>query len=332
MSTPKWKGAAGLGYTGDATTAIVAGSETIYPIAETIDAKGEPATYERVTSQQPDVLNINRAGMDYSYTVDGMQASCGDIGYLLWLALGSETYSAGDHQLSPADDSLYFGFNIDRKLDLGSTLYTERYVGCKIGSLTIEQPLRDYAKVSFSGLCCDKHATNGGALDPSVSTDADNQPLDWGALIDTGSGSYCKIGYDGAGSQDNEVQGFKIELTRSQAYGGYTQSGGQPTAILEGGRRLNFEITREFGGSNAIDDYNAWKDNESIEFSIRYDIGSHMFSFIVYEARVVGSFAGEIGAGEDAIMATLVCTATYPDSEAKICYAVVDDDTDLAYS
>jgi len=317
MSTSKWKGAAGLAYTGDTTTA--ASTLKVYPIAESIDAKGEPATYERVTSQQPDVLNVNRAGMNYSFSVDGMQANCADLGYLTWLALGGQTYGTF-HDLTPADDSGYFGLNIDRKLDLGSSTPTERYVGCRVGSLSFEQPLRDYARVSFNGLAADQGSL-AAALSVTPPTGANDQPLDWGSL---GAG-FLKIGYDGAATaQDNDVQGFKWELTRNQAYGGFKVNTGQPSAILEGGRRLTFEVTREFAGAGALAGYNAWKNNEAIELDVEYDVGAYRYRFHINQGVITGSYAAEIGTGEDAIMATLVCTAVKPDGGNLMDVEVVD--------
>lgn len=318
MSTSKWKGAAALAYTGDVST--VGATPKVYPIAETIDAKGEPVTYERVTSQQPDVLNINRAGFNYSFSVDGMQASCGDLGYLAWLAFGGQAY-ATFHTISPADDTGYFNFRIDRKLDLGTSQPTEEYAGCRIGSLSFEQPLRDYARVSFNGFAVDKGSPTA-ALSPTVPTDADNQPLDWGAL---GAG-FLKLGYDGAATaQDNTVQSFKFELTRNQAYAGFKVNTGQPGAVLEGGRRLTFELTREFSGAEAQAEYASWAANEHIEVDVQYTVGAHRFRFNFHELVVTGSYAGEVGAGEDAIMATLVATAVKPDGGQLATIEVVDD-------
>lgn len=318
MSTAKWKGAAGLARTADASSTAAV---QVYPIAETIDAKGDPAVYERNTSQQPDILDIKRAGMNYSYSVDGAQMNCRDLGYLWWLALGAQAFATGTHTLSPADDSNFFNLKVDRKVNIPSNP-TEEYLGCKIGSISFEQPLRDYARVSFNGLAADL-GTPSAALSPTIPTAANDAPVDWSAL---GAGSF-KIGYSGgAPVADTTIQGFKLEMTRNQAYAGFVHSAtsSQPSAILEGGRRLVAEYTREFTGALATADYSAWLANTLYELDINYVVGAHSFRFQVHEAVPTGSFAQEVGTGEDAIMATMILTAKKPDGGQLATVEVVD--------
>lgn len=306
MGTPKWQGKAGLARTADAVSEA---NPQVYPLADTINAEGVPVSYERVTSQKPDIFHIEQSGYDWSVTVDGMQASCFDFGYLMWLALGGDSFLTDTHTITPTDNSQYFNLKIDRGLTLDGNGPTQSIKGCRIGAISLEQPLRDYAKVSVSGLACAMNQTEGGTLSVTIPEGDDDQPLSWAALAH--ASGFFKIGYNGAAAtQDDDIQGWKFELTREQIYAGIDLGASQPEAINEGGRELTAEVTKEFIGAGAQNAYKAWKDTEKVELDVRYQVGANYYRIQIPQMEVVGAFGGEIGTGNESIMGVLSLKAT----------------------
>lgn len=306
MGTPKWKGRAGLARTADAVSEA---SPQVYPLADTINAEGVPVSYERVTSQKPDIFHIEQSGFDWSWTIDGMQASPFDFGYLAWLALGADAFATATHTITPADDSQYFNLKIDRGLTLDGNGPTQSIKGCRIGSFSFEQSLRDYAKLAVSGLACDLVATEAAALSVTIPEGDDDQPLSWAGLVD--ASGFFKVGYNGgAVADDDDIQGWKMELTREQVYAGIDLGASQPDAINEGGRELTVELSKEFTGSTAQDAYKTWKDTAKVALDVRYQVGANYVRIEIPQLEVVGAFGGEIGTGNESIMGTLSLKAT----------------------
>jgi len=304
--TPKWKGIAGLART---ATASATATPAVYPIADDVDTPGTPVTYERTTSQQSDILHITRCGTDFNWLIDGMQGSCNDLGYLFWLALGGDSWLTDTHTITPATDSQYFNLKIDRGVDLGTDDNTQECVGCRIGSFTFEQPVRDYAKLNASGLFVNLGTPSADLSAPSISVGDDDEPPGWVHLQD--GSSHFKIGVGGASSaQDDGVQSWKLEYSREQVYSGIDVGSSQPDGINEGGRELTFEITREF-----IDDaaslgwYEAWRDGDAIELDIQYIMGTSELRFHIPQAEITSPCPGPVGSGAESIMATLTCKA-----------------------
>lgn len=306
MGTPKWKGTFGIGRTADAVSLA---TPAIYPRYESADAKGVPVTFEDNPVMSPDLYAIEAAGKNFTWEANNMRLPAHHLGYLLWLALGAESFAAGTHTLSPADASQYFNLKIGRGLDLGSSTPTENLVGCKIARLTIEQTARAYAVISAGGAACNRGAP-GAVLTPTILTGAENAPLSWPAL----RAGFLKTSYaGGAFAQDNSVQGIKIEYTRDQdAEAGIDIESDQPDAINDGARTLMFEITREFTGAGALADYQAWRDNSLVGLDVKWVVGTspaYEVRLLITQGRPVDNQPGPIGVGADSIKGTLVVKA-----------------------
>jgi hypothetical protein len=329
--TPKWKGIAGLARTADASSTA---SPQVYPIADDVDTPGAPVTYERTTSQQADILHITRCGTDYNWVIDGMQGSAFDIGYLFYLLLGTDTWAAGPatHTLTPATNSQYANLKVDRDVQIGTggTDHTQECVGCRVGSFTFDQPMRDYAKINAGGLFCNLATPSASLSSPSISVGDDDEPPGWAHLQD--GSAFFKIEYDGGGlAQDDAVQSWKMEYSREQVYSGIDVGDSQPDGINEGGRELTFEITREFiDDSGSKDSYDAWENGKTVGIDIKYIMGANYVQITIPQAHVVGSFAQSVGTGAESIMATLMCKA-FKGSNPLIT-VVVKDGSSAAYT
>lgn len=277
-------------------------------IADSITTESVPHLLERSVAAQPDLVSAGRTGLDHSYSVDGMTGSCYDVGYLLALMMGDDSWAAQVHTITTntTGDGEYFDLKVDRVNDLDTAKPTEDCIGCKIQSLTIEQAPREYAKIGFSGLFT-KHGSEEAALSITIPTAADDQPLDYGGL--SAAGAFVKLGTSPGGAvQMDEIESFKIDITREASYGGIQVSTEQPTAINEGGREIMVEIVKEFDVASAAEW--AWFETDvDLEFDVRWDIGLNHLQIHIPTLQMVGSPLGEIGPGSDSIKYTFTLKA-----------------------
>ncbi len=331
MGTPKWKGTLGIGRTADAVSLA---TPAMYPRFETADVKGVPVTFEDNPVMSPDLYAIEAAGKNYTFEANNMRLPANHLGYLLWLALGSESFGAGTHTLSPADAAQYFNLKLGRGMDLdsgtGGDQPTENLLGCKIARLTIEQQARAYAQISIGGAACNR-GTPGAALTPTILTGPENAPLSWPAL----RAGFLKTAYaGGAFAQDNSVQGIKIEYTREQdAEAGIDIESDQPDAINDGARNLQFEITREFTGAGGLADYEAWRDSKLVGLDVKWVMGTspaYEVRLLITQGRPVDNQPGPIGVGAESIKGTLVVKAFR--GAVALLVAEVKDQIAVAYT
>lgn len=309
---PKWEGA--VGYVRVASATATDSSPDVWPVAESADAPGVPQVFRRNPTQTPDTYNINRAGENYSFTVEGMQGSCHDWLYTLACFSGDSGYgfSTPTHTINPADHSEYLNYLIDRALDLGTSTPTQHLSGVRIGQVTIEQPTREYAKMSLNGLACRMESSLVAPLTPVIPTGADDEPLSWASIANTGGAvGHFKIGYDTqTPSAEDNITSFKIELSRNQSYARYGFSSNQAGEINEGHRTVTCEIQKEFAGTDAKNAFLAWKNNQYVHLDVKWAVGAANYVRIVIPyMRIMDAFAKEIGASDDAIMGTLMCEA-----------------------
>lgn len=331
MGTPKWKGTFGIGRTADASSVA---TPAIYPRYETADIKGVPVTFEDNPVMSPDLHAIEAAGKNWTFEANNMRLPAYHMGYLLWLALGTESFGSGTHTLTPADAAQYFNGKLGRGLDLdtvtGGEQPVQNLVGAKIARLAIEQNARAYATVSIGGAGCNVAAPTA-ALTPTILTGPENAPLSWPAL----RAGWLKTSYaGGAFAQDNSVQGVKIEYTREQdAEAGIDIESDQPDAVNDGARNVMVEITREFTGAGAQADYDAWMNSKSVGTDLKWVMGTspaYEVNIVVPLARPVDNQPGPIGVGAESIKGTLVLKAYR--GALSLIYAVVKDQIAVAYT
>jgi hypothetical protein len=325
MATPKWKGGVAVVRASSATHEPASGF--VYPMAESAQIEGAPILYTRLPYAIPDPDRVGLGGFEFSWRIDGITPNCMVFGYLMALALGNDSWNGigGYHSLRPDDDAQYLNVLIDRGLDLGTSEPTERLVGAKITGWTLEFKHNEYAKLSVSGVGANLGSL-AAALAPSIPTGDDDEPLGWHHLRN----GYVRLGYNGgAVADDNDITGFTITYNRPPILSGRDLGSAQPTEIFNAARELTFSITKEFSGSGAVNMYNAWKNQQEVEFTWRAEVGSA--PNYVSQASVYGyvsrSFAGEVGAGEDVIEGTLECLVYKKGTDDLIKFDVKDGTT-----
>jgi hypothetical protein len=305
-------------------SSVTSGDLEVFPTAESIQTESVPHSYERPVNQQADPIAINRTGFDHTFSIDGMVGSTRDIGYLFALMWGDDIAAVSDVQtVTPAadGDGEYFTLWHDRKNPLvtgGTSKSVEAAEGCKITSFTLEQQPRDYAKVSLSGLFCGWDDEQE-ELTTSISTAADDQPIDWAAL----SAGSAFVKFDDTPAQRNEISSFKFECTREAQYAGIQVNTEQPTGIIEGGRELMFECTMDWGEGTSTDQYGWFKNDTELAVDVRWDVGSTYLRINIPKMRIVGTMLGETGPGAETIKATFTCKAA--NTQASIIGIYCDD-------
>ena len=153
----KRRGALGIAYQAD--KAVPETTCNIVVPVESANIEGVPVTYERVSSISADPLGRQQSGFEYSWSFSGAELDYATVGYLLWLYGGKEEHlGAGVHILPHTSESWdyasnYFTLFKDHGGDIAASgKETEALGGCRIDTLTLEQPHKGYMKVSASGL------------------------------------------------------------------------------------------------------------------------------------------------------------------------------------
>jgi len=317
MGYPKRTGAVAIARTVSAT-ATATPKHTL--ICDSGGITSKPFMYER-TSLGADKAAPQPAGFDHSFSFSGAEVNCEQLGYLIWLFLGSETFDDVNdiHNLAPVDVPQYLEFFADTVHEVTSGNPTRTLLGAMLDSLTLNIQPRAFLKVDGSGVGCDL-----GADVAALSRDLPANPLSWLSLR---AGS-IQIGYNGGAlSQDTSVRGVKIDFKRTlNTDENIDLTGDQPTGVTAHGRTLEFEITRQFSGSQATSEYNAWKNQQEVAITVNLSAngGTEYVSINIPHAVPVDSYVGEVGASDDSIMATLKCEAFISGTDDLVTAAVKD--------
>lgn len=332
MGKAKWTGGVAIQKSTSATHQPAISTNARYPVAESAQTEGTPITYTRQPTINPDVDSIFQAGHEFRFSIGNITPSPDILGFLAALALGSDTWSTASstHTIAPADDLPWCCVYIDRGLDFGSSVPTEVLVGCKIDTFSLEIPINGFAKLSIGGVACAK-GTAVAAITGTIPTGANLAPLAWSHLRGTAS-SYFKVGYAAlgtapTGTQDDTPLGFKMSLSRGITRTGVNLGSLQPTDLRPGLRKLTFELSREFSGTNALSDYNAWSSHQVVGVEWKAAIGTNWIVLDQMIGAITAPVPGEIGAGEDIIAASLVCQAYKPTANAVLGFKIKDNST-----
>ena len=204
---------------------------------------------------------------------------------------------------------------------------TQILVGGKISSLRVEIPKKGFAKASFSGVGCDL-GTAGTSLTATIPTGANNAPVSWQSLKD----GYFKLGYPSTPAADTEITRLAFDISRElDEEDGVDLGSDQPTAINEGKRVITWEIDKRFSGT-AKTAYDAWLAQTNVGIDADLTVGAYSAVLTSDYCQWAGSFAKEIGASAESIMATLQLKAHRFNTTVETMQAVVTDSETIAYA
>ncbi|MBU1701444.1 MAG: hypothetical protein KJ970_13180 [Candidatus Eisenbacteria bacterium] len=299
-------------------------------VCDDADIELNPQTYEAINNITPDTPRIEHGGFELPWHINGIEPNVNTLGYAMACALGGDTWDTDHHDIEAANSSQYINALVDKVQDLGTSTPTQRAFGAKISEWSIEFQRNAFFKMGLSGMACNTEL--GAALSPSMTYGANNAPLSW-ACLTTALGGYFKYGVDGAdpATSDPEVLGFKIAGTREQTPSGYGLESEQPTRMNEAGRGITFEITKEFCGTHAKAQWEAFKAKQVISVTWKAVTGTSSAIMTKVFGQVVGKFGEAIGTGAETIMGTLQCKAFRYESASPIVGFTIIDGTVGAY-
>jgi hypothetical protein len=293
----KFKGVVGIARAADASS-VVAPKHYLPCSSAMID--DTPIVYETDSIVSPDTLLGIGDGHKHTFSVDGIECTVDQLGYLMWLALGAQTGTT-TVTLTPAAVQEYLCLQIDLGLQIGLTGSDTTMIGVggKIGTLRCEITKHGFAKVAISGQLCDL-GTEGASLTAVVPTGADEAPLSWQSLKD---GS-VQLGFPSL-SADTQLTRVAFEISRElDDDSGVDLGSAQPAEINEGKRVVTWELDKQFRG-NAKTAYDAWKAQSTGGILITPTNGGNIIVIGSLATQVVGGFAKEVGASAESIMGTL---------------------------
>jgi hypothetical protein len=329
MGSSKWEGAVAVARS---TSASHEPTSTAYkyPDAESVDIQFVPITYERAPSFSPDVDTIIPAGFEGRFAIGNVRPNCNLFGYLMALSLGTTTWGTGTATATgailPSNDLSFFNVLANRIQQIGTatTIVTQRAVGCKVSEWTLEQSSNQLAALSLSGPFCNL-GTPTTALTPSVPTGTNEAPLSWASLR---AGTFVVGIGTGALAQDNEITGFRLGCVRGSTPTGRGNLGSnQPSDHRPGKRILTLDIMKEFSGTNAKAQYDAFIAQSIVKVQLKYLVGSYLVQSGTMVGQVIDNFPGPIGAQEDIIQAGLKLKLYKDGSANLIDWTLVDGST-----
>lgn len=298
----KRRGAFGIAYE-DVPGSAESTATYVLP-CDSANIEGVPVTYERVNSIGADPIGREQSGFEYSWSFSGAELSIEEIGYLIWLYLGDEdnVTTPGTHTMPNTAPYSSKHFTIFKDMggdhrSLGNKRM-EVLAGCRMDSLSIEQPHKGYAKVSASGMGRSVAMSND-SLTKTVSYGA----MGWHNLL-ISAGGYLTKGSSGTSPAINLVKAksFKIEFKREIDRAGRNYSSNNPTAIVEGGRMISAEVNFDLQLHSTISELlTAYEQGGYVSIGAKWNDADASESLLIElpTTQIVNSPKGELGTGTD---------------------------------
>lgn len=321
MGYGQWEGGVALVRASSAIDAPTTGYK--YPAAETAEITKTPLTSERILGFIPDVDILEVEAFDYGFSVPNISPNANMFGYLAAIALGSHSWLAGVISITPSDDVQYLNALVDYVQDLGTNTPTERLLGAKIGTFSLECQQDQIAKLTIGGVGCDL-GVQAASLTMAFPTGANEAPLSWKAL----RAGYFKVGLNAVPTaQDDDITGMKIDWTRNLTPTGRTLGHVQPSRIVPGIRNVFFEFEKEFSGDSAKAQYAAFLAGQLFQMELKFLMGTYYVTSGVLSGKAVEGYPQQVGAGEDTIKARVRCKAQRYGGVALLTFDVKDGST-----
>jgi hypothetical protein len=298
---------------------------------DSFNIESTPSIYERTNNLTENKIGIEAAGQDHSFSFSGAQLDVETMGYLLWLffADGSTDTTTSPHTITAEYSSHYFTVFKDHGGVFDGTNEVERLAGCRFGNLSIDQPRANYATISGDGM--------GLSLSPLGSLSAptlpnlgpDNAPLSWATLR---AGSFDINWNDGGSTASTYPTSLKFNFSREIDRQGADLNSNDPSAIVEGGRMLDFEFTldNETGVSDVSSAIAALKGGQPVAIDVTWVSGTTSLKVDTSNARITGSVSGEVGAGSETQMLTI--PAEVYDTGSGLATITATDGVDATYA
>lgn len=328
MSYSKRQGSCGIAY--QAAPGTAAPDPAHYLICGTCKVPAEPQYYEQANSINAESLGMQAAGFDTSFSIDDVEPTAAHMGYLLWAFFGGYSRAADVHTITPQFDSKFLTVFKDQGAVFMTGLRVKTAVGGRIESLVIDQQEKSFCKVAVSGQAC-APGTSSFAMAPTVSLIDANRPMSWAALragtVKLGYGTLTRVA-------DTGITGTKITLSRELQPDGADLNSDQPGDIVQGGREVLVEYTRNFkGDAAALAEYLVYLNTTAyLSYQARWTMGTNYVDITVPHMKITADPLPDVGTGTDVQVLTISAKG-FLNASSNICDVVVKDgNSTLDYS
>ena len=272
----------------------------VYSIpADSANIESVPTIYERVNNIDENPIGIEQSGYEFTWSFSGAELSAEVVGYLLWLWCGDGTpdVATANHPLLPTYTSHHFTMFKDHGAHIqGTDEQTEVLAGCRIGTLSIDQQHKSYAKISATGM--GRSRTMIATPQPgNIDYTANKAALGWAGMLNA-NGGYFKLGWlEGSPGNIPGMTSFKLDLGREQARSGANIGTDDARYITEGGRTLTWEATLDLRENNT--DLKTILANIAAGLRVRcqvdWETGADSLFLNIQTARITNNVKGELG-------------------------------------
>lgn len=331
MSGETWEAGVGLALASSATDEPA--TPKIFLSATEANIVEAPVTYERKPSYGADVDYMEACGFDYTFSVSGITADLGTLGYLLFLMLGNDAFSTPNHTITRSDAGQYLNLFLDRQADIepgAGTDPVQRLIGGRLTKLRLEQPMQGGAVISIEGMGTTL-GTPLASITPSIPTGATKEPLGW-KHWKTGSSGFLKLGLNGGvTAQDDTIQSWWWEITRNAFGSGKAIGSDQYTDSHVGDGDIMWGFEKEFKGTDAIAQYAAFKSQQTFEIDAKATISTDSIEIAVPRGFNRGSILSGGGRKNELYRAKFDVKA-YKNGATAIMTCTVDDGSSALYT
>lgn len=319
----KRSGSFGLAY--ESTPGTPESAPVYYLTCDSANIGVMPRTYERVNNIGSEIIGVQQSKYNASFDFSNAECSTEIMGYLLWLALGAEDNTTpGNHVITPQFEQQFMTAFKDVGGTFASSAQVQRLTMGKLQSLTINQEMDAYAKISGSGIGTEASVLASG-FTPSLDLSGGAAPLSWASLSDV------SIGWNGGATASADyIKKFSISIERELQPAAYKISTKLPSHISQGKRTVKISVTFDLldSDANAAGAWAAILGAQNMEIAFSYSISSIVCGMTINQARITNSPSGEIGAGPEPQEWTLEATAFQDSTGLPISCTVLDGNTD----
>lgn len=316
-----------LGFALESTPGTAEAAPLYFVTCEDANITKEPVAFERVNNIGAERIGVQQSGHDVSWEISNAEIGPTELGMLCWLMLGDETIITNTHTIRPQFSSRPFTLFLDHGGPINASVQTQRAVGCRFDSMSIEINPREYAKVSASGMALSDNPLASG-LTPTLDLSEDNAPLSWasfGSLIVTVAGQTPAV--------VNYPRSLSLNVQRSIERSAIARQTSETREILEGSRTVDLSLVLDLVESDTLTGhlYDAVEAGTDVGLSASFVIGSSSFSFAVNSARIMNDPFGPIGSGDGAQEVTLELQAFQGDSGDNVMKFEMNDGDSTAF-
>ena len=296
--SPAWQGGVAIARAADSTTQVATANYR-YLVCDKGSISADPILAARTPGVVPDYDRIFAEGFKYGFSITGIEVSLNDLGYLLWLFQGHDTWDAGNsrHSVMSQNDRQYCNVAVDTVQDLAAGLPTRVLLGAKIESMDFEVEFQNLVKVTIAGQACNI-ATPAARLTPSIPIDTSHAPLDWTHFV----AGYFKMAFAaGSLAANDDITKFKLAMKRPLIESGKSRARTYPSDLRDGIREYSFSFEQEAGNASLKDLYAGFIAQTHLQIGFKFMVDTLYIEMLSAYGHLTKFNIGEVCRGDDLV-------------------------------